>query len=68
MLHTLWGVYRGGRVELLENTEIPEGTRALVTVLPEDGESGFWVSASQASLDQVWNNTEDDVYADLLEE
>jgi hypothetical protein len=65
MLQTLWATIRQGRVELLESTEIPEGTRVLVTLLPED-ESDFWVQTSQVSLDAVWNNTEDDVYAQLL--
>jgi hypothetical protein len=61
MLQTLWATIRQGRVELLESTEIPEGTRVLVTLLPED-ESDFWVQTSQVSLDAVWDNTEDDVY------
>jgi hypothetical protein len=65
MLQTLWATIRQGRVELLELTEIPEGTRVLVTLLPED-ESDFWVQTSQVSLDAVWDNTEDDVYAQLL--
>jgi hypothetical protein len=65
MLQTLWATIRQGRVELLESTEIPEGTRVLVTLLPED-ESDFWVQTSQVSLDAVWDNTEDDVYAQLL--
>jgi hypothetical protein len=65
MLRTLWATIRQGKIELLETTEIPEGTRVLVTLLPDD-ESGFWLQASQTSLDAVWDNTEDDVYAQLL--
>ena len=26
----------------------------------------FWLSASESSLDEIWNNDEDDVYAELL--
>lgn len=66
MLKTLWATIRQGKIELLESTELPEGTRVLVTLLPDD-EAGFWLQASQASLDAVWDNTEDDVYAQLLE-
>jgi len=66
MMKTLWAIVRQGKIELLEQTEIPEGTRILVTLLPED-ESEFWLQTSQVSLDAVWNNTEDDVYAQLLE-
>jgi len=56
---------RQGKIELLESAELPEGVRVLVTVLP-DNEAQFWLDASQASLDAVWDNTEDDVYAQLL--
>jgi hypothetical protein len=66
MIKTLWAIVRQGKIELLEQTEIPDGTRILVTLLPED-ESEFWLQTSQVSLDAVWNNTEDDVYAQLLE-
>jgi hypothetical protein len=59
MLQTLWATIRQGKIELLESTELPEGTRVLVTLLPDD-EAGFWIQASQTSLDAVWDNTEDD--------
>ena len=66
MLRTVWATIRQGKIELLESTELPEGTRVLVTLLPDD-EAGFCLQASQPSLDAVWNNTEDDVYAQLLQ-
>ncbi|MBW2078336.1 MAG: hypothetical protein JRI71_12450 [Deltaproteobacteria bacterium] len=66
MLKTLWAVVRKEKIELLEKENIPEGTQVLVTVLPENEESQFWMKTSQASLDTVWNNTADDVYAHLL--
>lgn len=68
MLNTLWAVARKEKIELLEKASIPEGTRVLVTVLPIDNGSRFWLKASQISLDAVWNNIEDDIYAKLLEE
>ncbi|MGF1567937.1 MAG: hypothetical protein ACFCVD_07680 [Nodosilinea sp.] len=66
MLKTLWATVRQGKIELLESAELPEGVRILVTVLPND-EAEFWLQASQISLDAVWDNTEDDVYAQLLQ-
>jgi hypothetical protein len=66
MLKTLWATVRQGKIELLESAELPEGVRVLVTVLPDD-EAEFWLQASQISLDAVWDNTEDDVYAQLLQ-
>ncbi|UJB71664.1 hypothetical protein HRE53_12290 [Acaryochloris sp. 'Moss Beach'] len=65
MLQTLWATIREGKIELLESTELPEGTKVLVMLLPDD-ETGFWLQASQTSLDAVWDNTENDVYAQLL--
>jgi hypothetical protein len=66
MLKTLWAIVRQGKIELLEQAEIPEGARVLVTLLPDD-EAEFWLQTSQVSLNAVWDNVEDDVYAQLLE-
>lgn len=61
MLNTFWAVVREGKIELLENVKVPEGTRVLVTLLPDD-DAEFWSQVSQLSLDRIWDNTEDDVY------
>jgi hypothetical protein len=66
MLRTLWATVQKGKIELLEASELPEGSKILVTVLTSDYESEFWLQASQTSLDAVWDNSEDDVYAQLL--
>jgi hypothetical protein len=65
MLKTLWATVRQGKIELLESEELPEGTRVLVTLLPDD-ETEFWLQTSQTSLSSVWDNAENDVYAELL--
>lgn len=61
----LWDQVSQGKIELLESAELPEGTKVLVTLLIDDeaDEAGFWLQASQASLDAVWDNDEDNVYA-----
>lgn len=66
MLNTVWAVVHEGRIEPLDKITAPEGTRVLVTLLLED-EAEFWQGASSPSLDGVWNNAEDDRYAELLE-
>jgi hypothetical protein len=71
MLKTIHGVVHQGRIRPLEPLNAPEGTHALVTLLPDDtardlDRSQFWLHASQAALDAVWDNPEDDVYGDLL--
>ena len=63
---TLRAVIRDGKVELIECQALPEGARALVTLLP-DAAVRFWQQASQATLDRIWDNPEDDRYAALLE-
>jgi hypothetical protein len=65
MLTTLWATVRNGKIELLDLTELPEGTKAIVTLLPDD-ETDFWLQSSQTSLDTIWDNAEDEVYAQLL--
>jgi predicted DNA-binding antitoxin AbrB/MazE fold protein len=67
MSKTLKAVVREGRIELLEPVDLPEGTKVLVTLLPDE-ETEFWLSASQVSLDTLWDNPEDDVYGQLLKE
>lgn len=59
-------IVREGRIELLEEVEIPEGTEVVITPLLDDRD--FWLNASVGSLDSVWDNAEDEVYAELLEE
>ena len=65
MLNSVWAVVHEGKIKLLEEIDVPDGTKVLVTFLPEE-ESEFWLRDSQVSLDKVWDNTEDDVYAELL--
>ena len=65
MLFSLEAVVRDGRIELLEPKDLPEGAKVQVTVLGDDDQQ-FGLNASQSSLDSVWNNSEDDVYAQLL--
>ena len=66
MLNSMWAVIHEGRIELAEPVDLPEGVSVLVTILPEN-EGAFWREASETSLAAVWDNTEDDVYAQLLE-
>ena len=65
MPKTVWATFLQGKIELSEPIAVPDGTRVLVTILPDD-EHEFWLKTSQISLDAVWDNDEDDVYAQLL--
>jgi hypothetical protein len=67
MPQTIWATIQQGKVQLTEPLDLPDGIRVLITILPDD-ETNFWDNASQPSLDAIWNNNEDDVYAQLLQE
>ena len=64
MLNTIRAVLKDGKIQLLEEIELPEGTEMLVTPLLDDSE--FWLKASSPALDAIWDNAEDNVYAELL--
>ena len=66
MLNTLPAIVHEGKIQLLEPIDLREGTRVLVTVLPDE-DAQFWLQASQSALAAVWDNDEDEVYAQLLE-
>jgi hypothetical protein len=66
MINTIEAVITNGQILPLEEFDAPDGTKALVTLLTED-EKTFWTSASEETLADVWDNEEDDVYAELLE-
>ncbi len=65
MLNSLLAVVHDGKIELTEPANLREGTTVLVTVLPRQDDA-FWQQASATSLSAVWDNAEDDVYAQLL--
>jgi hypothetical protein len=66
MMRTVWAVVHNGQIELLDPLTLPEGAKVLVTVMGS-AEQEFWQHASKQSLAAIWSNTEDDVYADLLQ-
>jgi predicted DNA-binding antitoxin AbrB/MazE fold protein len=66
MSNSIRAIVKEGRIELLEKVELREGTEVLVTPLTE--EADFWLKASENSIDAIWDNSEDDVYARLLKE
>jgi hypothetical protein len=73
MLRTVWAVIRDGKIELLEPVPLSEGAKVLVTMLPDEDEQQYWLQVSQPrergqrALADIWENAEDDVYAELLQ-
>ncbi len=65
MQERIRAIVNDGRIEPVEKLEMPNGTEVLVTVLSKGDD--FWLSVSEQSLKAIWDNPEDDVYAELLE-
>jgi len=66
MLNSHWAVVHDGKIELAEPVTLPDGARLLIIVLPESDDV-FWREASHGALAAIWDNAEDDVYAQLLQ-
>lgn len=76
MLKTVEGIYRNGKVELLEKPEEQEGARVFVTFLPRHGPidlKEIGVSKEEAAdlrwrfgaIAEDWDRPEMDVYDEL---
>jgi hypothetical protein len=58
-------IYKNGKLVLNSNEQIPDGAKVLVTVVSEP-QQDYLVNASEEVLDKIWNNDEDNIYAELL--
>ena len=67
MPRSLRAVIHAGKIEPLDDVSFPEGSKVLVTLLPDEL-AEFWSGASRSSLDALWDNPADDVYGQLLKE
>ncbi len=65
MQQRIRAVVNEGRIEPIEKLDVPNGTEVFVTILSNGDD--FWLNASEPSLKAIWDNPEDDVYAELLE-
>jgi hypothetical protein len=69
MANVARAVVHHGKIELVDEMELPEGAHLLVTrVTEEDEEKAFWLAASLPAMRALWDNDEDDVYEQLLKE
>ena len=64
MLNTVRAVVKEEQIHLLDKVESPEG--AEVREVPLGDDSAFWLGVSQSALDKIWDNEDDDIYAELL--
>jgi len=64
MQERIRAIVTDGRIQPLEDLDFPEGTEVIVTIADDDN---FWLSASVPSIEDIWANPEDDIYAELLQ-
>ena len=71
MSNTLVAVIKNGKIELLEPIVIPEGTKLLVTLLPQETSSENkqnWTNFSLQGLEKAYGEDEPEYSLDLLKE
>ncbi|NJM18665.1 MAG: hypothetical protein HC836_01140 [Richelia sp. RM2_1_2] len=56
MLKSVWANVRNGKIELLEDIQLSEGTKVLITLISDQDEQQFWLTTSEKSLNKVWDN------------
>jgi len=64
-MNTIEAVVKNGNIVPLGRVKLEEGERVLVT-LSDSYDEDFWIAAGESSLNKIWDNEEDDVYAELL--
>ncbi|MBM2816507.1 MAG: hypothetical protein HW421_3269 [Ignavibacteria bacterium] len=66
MLKTFQTQYKHGQIILNNEVNIPEDATIFVS-FKDNTTDDFFLKASESSLDNIWNNSEDDIYEQLLE-
>lgn len=65
MMNTVWAVVHDGKILPEEPIDLQDGQRVLVTILADE-DNKFWMDATTSALSSIWENEEDDIYAELL--
>lgn len=64
-MNTVEAIVKNGQIVPLVDIELEEGAKVFVTLAGDDDRE-FWLLASEESLNEIWDNEDDDVYAELL--
>jgi predicted DNA-binding antitoxin AbrB/MazE fold protein len=61
-------IYEDGKLRLLQPLSLPEHThvRLSVETLPDDPERAAWLAQSERRLREIWENSADDIFNELL--
>ncbi len=71
MTTTVEAIYENGVLKLPQKLPLPEQAQVIVTIRSEsadatDEERAAWLALSERSLTKTWDNTDDDVFNELL--
>ena len=66
MTTTLEAIYQDGKLVLSHPLPLPEKSHVRVTIDTGDSEREAWLKLSEQSLMKVWDNSEDDIFNELL--
>jgi hypothetical protein len=66
MLQTIQTRYHKGQISLSEGVAIPDNSIVYIS-FKDNTKDDFFLKASESSLENIWNNSEDDIYEQLLE-
>jgi predicted DNA-binding antitoxin AbrB/MazE fold protein len=71
MTRTVEAIYEDGVLKLSKRLPLPEKTHVKVTIQSgtagvDDTERGAWLKLSEEALTRTWDNSEDDVFNELL--
>lgn len=72
MTTTVEAIYEDGVLKLPARLPLPEKAHVRVTIESEtaasaDPERGAWLNLSEAALTKTWENSDDDVFNELLQ-
>ncbi len=65
MMQTFQTKFKQGKILLNKEMRIPENTTLFVS-FKDNSSDDLFLKASESSLDNIWNNNEDDIYEQLL--
>jgi len=72
MTTTVDAIYENGMLKLANPLPLPEKSHVVVTVeaegvRPADSERAAWLKQSEETLTKAWDNSDDDIFNELLE-
>jgi len=66
MTTTIEAIYENGKLILPRPLPLPEKSHVRLTIESGDTEREAWLKLSEDSLTRAWDNTDDDVFNELL--